>query len=58
MRRRFLDAARLLVQKLVNADESFENVYRHAFILVDLAVVAREVFQRLAATNNLQVSFG
>ena len=48
-------AAEILVEELVDADQSVRDGHRPALVDVHLAVVAAEVLQRLAAADHLEV---
>jgi ABC-type multidrug transport system fused ATPase/permease subunit len=51
---RFRGLVGILIDQLVDADQSVLDRDRAAFVNVDLAIVAGEVFQRLAAPDDLQ----
>jgi hypothetical protein len=53
-----LDAASCFVEELVDAEQGLQDGHRGVLVLVDLTVVAGEVFQRLAAADDLKISFG
>jgi len=55
--RRILDAARLLVEELVDANQRFEDRHRAAVVDEHLTVMARVVFERLPAADHLKVGF-
>ena len=56
--RRFRALVGILVDQLIDTDQSFAHGDGAAFVHIHLAVVTREVFQRLAAPDDLKVGGG